>query len=138
MTNRRFIIVFAGGFLPFLTLLLISGCSKNERVIDSGMPPSGDVTYADVAPIFNANCAKPGCHASPGQNGLVLESYNDILAGSASGDVVISGDPGSSLLYQRITLPDSDPFRMPQQPNPPLSAGDKELIRRWIEDGLQQ
>jgi hypothetical protein len=53
----------------------------------------------------------------------------------ATGDIR-PGNPGGSDLYKMII--DNDPGdRMPPPPRDPLSAAQRELIRKWIADGAQ-
>jgi Planctomycete cytochrome C len=70
------------------------------------------------------------CH--PPLGSLDLQTYSGILAGGASGLVVIPGNPSASLLIKRLTGE-----IQPQMPfgSPPLSAENIQLISDWIAAG---
>ena len=51
--------------------------------------------------------------------------------------VVAPGKPHGSELYRRITATDPDDLMPPPGSRRTLSAGEKELIRRWIEQGAE-
>ena len=53
---------------------------------------------SQIQPIFNSRCTS--CHG--GSGGLNLTSYNNLMIGGHSGDVVISYDHASSLLWQYV------------------------------------
>ncbi len=115
----------------------LSGCDNKETVVPiNSVAPGDTVVYANVQPIFAARCALDGCHGTSPQLGLRLDSYAAIIAGSDHGPVVVAGDTAQSELYIRITYPDPLVI-MPKPPNAPLSQAEIDLIRRWIEDGLQ-
>ena len=69
------------------------------------------------------------------RNGLNLESYNGVLKGGASGDAVIAGRPGSSLLYKAVNHEGNGVPLMPlggaKLPDQLIST-----IRDWIQLGL--
>ena len=122
----------------FAIMLQWTGCTDKEYIISPGKlgggdPPPNALKYADVKPIFDANCVIPGCHGSPNQKNLFLGSYAGIMAGSVNGPVVVAGNSAGSLLYQRITASDVL-LRMPQF-SPPLTADQIATIKKWIDDG---
>jgi len=96
-------------------------------------PPSGGIEFAlDVRPILERSCFE--CHgAAREEAGLRLDIRERFLSGGASGRVVVPGSAGASLLYQRIVSPDPE-MRMPWHQEP-LSAGETEILRRWIDEG---
>ncbi len=90
-----------------------------------------------VRPILTDNCFQ--CHGPDPrtrQAKLRLDIEDGAFAERPSGTTIVPGDPQKSLLYQRITH-ESDTMRMP----PPrltkktLSAEQKDVLRRWIEEG---
>ncbi|MDY0166814.1 MAG: c-type cytochrome domain-containing protein [Thermoguttaceae bacterium] len=104
-------------------------------------PPSADesdkteVFVHLVQPILAEHCT--ACHGPLVVSGdLQLDSHAALLAGGSSGPAVVPSDPGASLLYIRITLPEEDPKRMPPagQPTSPTDA-QIALIRWWIAEG---
>ena len=58
--------------------------------------------YSDIQPIFDSNCG--GCHLSNSQGGLNLSSYQDLMDGGDSGDVILPGNSSESILYQTNQL----------------------------------
>jgi len=95
----------------------------------------GQVDYStQIQPIFNNKCTS--CHINGGAyyGGLDLSSYDSLMAGSNNGAVVITGDHANSVLYNRITLPESDQQFMPKNGSP-LSQSDIDLIAQWIDEG---
>ena len=87
----------------------------------------GQVDYnSDIQPIFNSSCIS--CHG--GSGGLSLTSYNDVMNGGNSGDVVIPYDHGNSLLWQYV----NSGF-MPSGNNPNLNSDEIDLIAAWIDEG---
>ena len=90
----------------------------------------GQVDYnSQVQPIFDNSCT--GCHPSSG--GLNLSSYTELMEGGNSGDVISPGDHASSILYDRITRPESAQGDMP--PTGSLSQNEIDLIAQWIDEG---
>ena len=71
----------------------------------------------DVLPIFTQICVK--CHSGPNPpHSLVLTSYDEVMAGSENGDVIIPGDLANSVLIQKITtgmMPKNSPHLLPSQ-----------------------
>jgi len=93
----------------------------------------GDVSYADVAPVFAERCLM--CHSGPAAPlGLQLDSYEAVVKGSANGPVVVSGDPDASELVSRIRGT-SQP-RMPMTGPPFLSDEEIVMIEQWVAGGL--
>lgn len=89
--------------------------------------------YSHIRPIFQAHCQ--GCHQPAKQGGTyVMTSFELLTKGGESGDAaVVPGKPDASNLFQQIT-PANGEAAMPKG-KPPLSDADRQLIRRWIEQG---
>jgi mono/diheme cytochrome c family protein len=94
---------------------------------------SADTVYfqQQILPIFVSNCTFSGCHDNiTQQDGINLTTYNGIRA------EVEAGDLNDSKIWEKIN--ESDPGdRMPPPPRNPLSAVQKELIRKWILQGAK-
>ncbi len=82
----------------------------------------------DIQPIFDRACIS--CHG--GQAGLYLESYDYLMAGSANGPVVVTGNPNASELVKSI-----QGLRQPTMPlgDVSLSSSEVEAIILWIDAG---
>jgi mono/diheme cytochrome c family protein len=88
----------------------------------------------DVKAIFQRHCLT--CHsANEMTNGLSLETFAGILKGGVSGEVVKSGRPTASLLYQVLAQEADGVPRMPYG-QPKLSDTEIETVREWIQQGL--
>lgn len=108
----------------------------------TGVPAQPTTSFAsDIQPIFTGSCALAGCHAAPSPKaGMDLRagsSYANTVGVTSTGYApairVVPGDPGASVLYNKITNTGVYGGRMP--PTGSLSAQQIELIRSWIEDG---
>ena len=80
---------------------------------------------SEVQPIFNSSCIS--CHG--GLGGLSLISYDNIMNGGNSGDVVIPYDHANSLLWQYI----NSGFMPPSTSD--LTDTQVDLIAQWIDEG---
>ena len=127
--------------LATATLLLVQACRHELPVPVSGGTGNGnplpqtacnpDSVYFvnQVMPILATSCTMSGCHdAVTHADGVNLTSYATVR------QYVIAGDPANSKLYKVIIKTNGD--RMPPAPMAPLTAAQKELIRKWIsQDG---
>lgn len=100
---------------------------------NSNCSPDSVYFQQQVLPILVSNCAVSGCHdAITRQDGVQLTDYNNIIN---TGDVR-PGNPGSSEIWEKIN--DNDPSdRMPPPPRSPLSQQQKDIVRKWIEQGAK-
>ncbi len=97
------------------------------------VPPGSNLVCfeSDILPIFISNCAKSGCHdADSHQEGYVFDSYENIIR-----DGIIPGDANDSEVYEVLFEDGND--KMPRPPNPDLTAQQKALIGRWINEGAR-
>jgi hypothetical protein len=89
----------------------------------------------DIAPIFEGRCVS--CHSGTRPpDGLHLDSYQGVIAGSRIGKVLIPGKPQQSEIVKRIRGI-SKP-RMPKNGPPWLSDSEISLIEKWIADGASE
>lgn len=104
-------------------------------------PDEDDITNVDSAlvyddliePIFERRCVE--CHGPAKSKGkLRLDTQEGLLKGGEDGPVVEPGSPSGSELLRRVTLPLDDEDVMPPDGEPPLTIGETELIRWWIEN----
>jgi mono/diheme cytochrome c family protein len=87
-----------------------------------------------VAPILDKHCVV--CHGPEKKKaGLRLDSFDRLMAGAESGNVIKPGSLEESELHRRITLPSSDEEVMPNDGKPLLSADEIKVIALWIEAG---
>jgi len=82
----------------------------------------------DVFPIINSRCIN--CHGGDRiEEGLVFLTYDDIMAGSNNGPVVIPGDVENSLLVELVATKE-----MPKR-GPKLTPPQVEIITEWVAAG---
>ncbi len=90
----------------------------------------------DVRPILAENCFH--CHGQDA-NKRKAELRLDIPSGAyvdlGGYAAVVAGDPEASELYLRVTHSDPDEVMPPPDSNRSLSDGQRETLRRWIEQG---
>jgi WD40 repeat protein/mono/diheme cytochrome c family protein len=89
--------------------------------------------YKQIRPIFQAHCQ--GCHQpAKAGGGFVMTDFAKLLAGGESKQAaVVPKKPDESFLIDQIT-PHDGKAEMPRD-QPPLAAGELELIQRWIAQG---
>jgi hypothetical protein len=84
----------------------------------------------DVRPVFKAHCAK--CHSEKVKKSeLNLLTLAGVQKGGESGELLVPGKPGESLLFEMI-----HDGSMPPEGEKPLSKAQVELIRDWIQRGV--
>ena len=98
-----------------------------EIIVDNYSSTSEEnVDYStQIQPIFNSSCTN--CHGVSG--GLNLTTYDNVMNGGNSGDVVIPYDYENSLLWQYV-----DSGEMPPSATD-LTQAQIDLIAQWIDEG---
>lgn len=91
--------------------------------------------YQDViSPLLEQRCSN--CHnAQKAKGKLQLDSYAGIVKGGKSGSAVVANSLNESELYQRITLNEYHDDFMPAEGKTPLSTGQVNIVKWWIENG---
>lgn len=90
---------------------------------------STGVSFAnDILPILNSRCLN--CHGGDRiEEGLLVGSYGELMAGSANGPVIVPGDAGDSLLVELV-----ENQKMPKR-GPKLTPPQVQLIVDWVNQG---
>ena len=89
---------------------------------------------ARVAPILERHCVT--CHGPEKKKaGLRLDSFEHVMRGGESGEVLKPGEVRESELFRRITLPVDDDEVMPSDGKPLLSADEIKILELWIASG---
>jgi hypothetical protein len=112
-------------------------------VVVSAVRVSADENHVgyrrDILPILSDRCFK--CHgpdSASRQAGLRLDRATDATAVLDSGaKAIVPGDATKSALVERITSTDPDSMMPPPDSGKELSAKEKELLRRWINEGAK-
>ncbi len=127
--------------LVLLTVAAVGAASQDPD--RRGEKPSFKNT---VFPIIKKHCLP--CHAEEQFNPseLSLDSYDLLMTGGKNGPAVVPGNPGESLLIQK--LQEKPPFgdRMPVDPKKKkgqlsakkLSEEEVRLLSEWIADGAKE
>ncbi len=105
---------------------------RGSAPAESAAQPTVDLTnvtfQTDVLPIFSEHCAE--CHGDDDpEEGLVLTSHKDVMAGSIYGSVVKPGEPDDSYLVELVAT-----GQMPKR-GPDLTEDQIAVIVAWIEAG---
>ena len=96
------------------------------------LPLYAEIDYnSEIQPIFNSSCIN--CHSgSDAEEDLSLTSYNNVMNGGDSGDVVIPYEHANSLLWQYINSSYMPPYG---SGSGPLTTDQINLIAQWIDEG---
>lgn len=120
--------------------LLLGGVASTSLAepISSGQSTADKVSFdRDVRPILSNHCWK--CHgpdANERKAGLRLDQRDSALKPAESGKMaIVPTKPGDSELMRRVLSSDSVELMPPASENKPLSAAQKEILKRWIEQG---
>ena len=90
----------------------------------------------DIRPLLSDNCFN--CHgpdSSRRKAGLRLDTEEGIFGKRDDGPIVLKGDPGKSPLFAPVSSPDPQEVMPPPKSNKKLTTAQKEMLRRWIEEG---
>ena len=99
-------------------------------------PRQKEISQHDVIPILLLRCT--ACHGTRRQEaGLDLRTRESILKGGKSGPAVVSGNPGESLLIQRIHKEEMPPRRQLVSVSvKPMTTSELKTVEAWIQNGL--
>jgi mono/diheme cytochrome c family protein len=121
-----------------MLLLLAAACKHypvNPVIPDPDPDPVSDCDpdsvyfVQQILPIFQSNCAQPGCHdAITQEEGYVFDNYAGIM------EEIEPFDLNDSEIYEKITDNDPDDI-MPPPPDEPLTEAQIDLIADWIMQG---
>ena len=96
-----------------------------DIIVDNYFSTSSIDYSTQIQPIFNSRCIS--CHGGAG--GLYLTSYNNVMNGGNSGDVIIPYDYTNSLLWQYV----NSGYMPPSATD--LTQTQIDLIAQWIDEG---
>ena len=109
-----------------------------EKAALSEFPPDSVMNQHDILPIMFRHCV--ACHGLHKQEGgLDLRSRATMLQGGESGPALVPGNPGKSLLFQRIHSGEMPPKkRFYEVGVQPVATADLARLKRWILQGAPQ
>ena len=115
----------------FMTAALCTVLFSASTAMGEDKPP----TYEDhVLPVFREKCCS--CHnADRKAGGLDLTSYQQMMAGGNSGEVVVAGDPDDSYLWL-VASHEVEPVMPPDADRIPDAM--LKVIKEWIVSGIIQ
>ncbi len=123
------ILLFAVAAVSVSTWMAISPAAA----VPQGAPVSFN---REIRPLLTQNCL--ACHGpATHKAGIRLDNEAGLFADHKDGKAVVKGNPTKSLLYQRISTEDEDDLMPPPRSHKELKPAQKELIRRWIEQGAR-
>lgn len=88
----------------------------------------------DVRPILSDNCFY--CHGFD-ENSRKADLRLDTFAGATVDGAIVPGDAQASEVMHRLKAHDPDEFMPPLDSENKLTDAQKEIVRRWIDDGAQ-
>lgn len=109
------------------SLFVLPGCAHQQ------------VSYkGDITPIINNKCNE--CHTPPNGNGyrttgLVMYSYEDLMAGSVYGPIVVAGDSQRSVLNMLVEGRAGNVRRKLHDNGNALTEKEIEMFKVWVEQG---
>src|SRR6187549_2156424 len=93
----------------------------------------------DIRPFLSDTCFH--CHGPDAHGrkaGLRLDLREEALKPAESGEKpIVPGKPDLSEAARRVLTSDKDDLMPPPKANKPLTARQKELFKRWIEQGAE-
>ena len=131
MTWERSLFISLGRLGLASGLVFLGGASsKGGPLGNAGARPID--FNRDIRPILSANCFH--CH---GQDPKTREAKLrlDTLEGQRTNDVVVPGKPEKSELIRRIYAANPDDIMPPEESHRTLTAAQKDLLKRWVEQG---
>jgi hypothetical protein len=86
----------------------------------------------DIRPILSDHCF--ACHG-PDKNHREADLRLDVREAAIEAKALVPGDPGASLLLERVHTEDEDDLMPPPEFKKPLSDTQKKLLTEWIRQG---
>jgi hypothetical protein len=120
-----------------ILLLAVSAGPRFAHATENGTSKPLDFNR-DVRPILSENCFQ--CHGfdeKARQADLRLDVASSALAKHDDVSAIVPGHPEQSELWRRITSDDESEMMPPPDSHRQLKPEQKELLKRWIEQGAQ-
>ncbi len=112
---------------------IYNGQDPNNPTTSDACDPDSVYFQNYVLPLLVSNCSTSGCHdKESAEDGVILVDYASVMG---TGEIK-TGNPGDSELYEKIMENDPEE-RMPPPPNNSLTADQRNMIKKWIEQGAK-
>lgn len=127
------------GSLTVFSVLFFTGRTSSS-ISNQKIPEVVDFNF-HIRPILSDRCFK--CHgpdAVQRKANLRLDTEAGLyqsLKDNADGHIVVKGEPEHSALYRRLMETDTSQVMPPPSANLVVSDFEKELIRKWIDQGAK-
>jgi hypothetical protein len=122
-----------------VNLLLIAASFATAAVFAADLPIPAKVEFnRDVRPILSDTCFR--CHGfdkNTREADLRLDVREAAIADLGGYAAIVPGSPEKSEIWKRITTQEQDDVMPPPKEHRQLSARDKEIVRRWIQQGAE-
>lgn len=138
---RIFIHVFGGGFWQFffvrfpLSILVSAAFAGIVAQISAAEP----IDFAlRIRPILSDKCF--ACHGPDKDNqkaGLRLDVREAAVREQDGIAAIVPGNAAASEVVNRIDAADADEVMPPPEAKNPLTAAERELLKRWIDEGAE-
>jgi hypothetical protein len=129
-------LALAISLIPMVSLLVLASDDASDKSAAAGTRVEFN---RDVRPILSNNCLK--CHGldeRARKAGLRLDVREQATRPSElGGTAIVPGRPNESELVRRIFATRHDEVMPPPETNQTLSPREKELLKRWIEQGAE-
>ena len=103
-------------------------------LLASGMARGAADYERDIKPLLRGRCY--ACHGALKQKaGLRLDTVALMKKGGETGEAVVAGEPGKSILIERITESDADERMPPLHEGEPFTPVQVQMLREWIASG---
>jgi uncharacterized membrane protein len=123
--------------MEFSPFVVTDSSSTVEHVSRISSLDSADIFKDAVQPIFQSKCVS--CHnVEKKKGGLLLTSYEEMLAGGKTKAGIIPGNTATSEIFRRITLPTNHKEFMPADGKKPLTENQVAILEWWIDQGAQR
>jgi hypothetical protein len=121
----------------YIVCLTILVCLIIDTTPVDGLDAAEKIDFnRDIRPILSDNCFT--CHGPDEQqrvSDLRLDLRNDAFAMRDGGRAVVPGDPGASLLLQRVTATAPEMLMPPKESGRQLTDAQIQLLTTWVQSG---
>jgi len=122
---------------PLLALCAVMSAAASEAAPKQTLPKTIQFNR-DVRPLLSNTCfACHGFDAKKRKGKLRLDTLEGAMADREGGKAIVPGDLKKSLVWERINSKDPEEMMPPTASHKTLTDFDRELIKRWIEQGAK-